>query len=207
MREHLLLAGFRLAADRGLDGFTIDDVVSMAEVARGTFYKYFNTTAELVREVAIELSQEVILTVTQLFQGNEDPAERAAMAIRAVLAWVKRAPLLGAFITRAGWPNAEPGHAFFRVVGPNVDVGIASGRFHLAHREIGLALIGGLSVGAMQSMATTSLPSDYPDLVAETLLVALGLSRDEAAHLARLPFTLPPPLPSGLIARSLAPDI
>lgn len=203
MRDRLLLAGFRLAAEKGPEGFSIDDVIAAADVARGTFYKYFKSPAELVHAVALDLSQELLLTVNQLFKGEEDPAERAATATRAVLGWVRQAPLVGAFISRAGWPHAEPGHAFFRLVGPNVDAGIASGRFRIAHREIGLALIGGLSIGAMHSLANHDLPDDFPERVAETLLLALGLERAEAVRIATLPLVLPAPLPDGLIARAL----
>jgi len=202
-RDQLLLAGYRLVAEHGADGFSIDDVVVAADVARGTFYKYFATPAELVRDVAVALSNELILTVAQLFRGDEDPAERAAKGMRAVLGWVRQAPQLGAFITRAGWPHAEPGHAFFGTVGTTIDAGIASGRFGIAHREIGLALVGGLSIGAMHSLATSDLPDDFPELVAETLLVALRLDPAEAARIARLPLVLPAPLPGGLIARGI----
>lgn len=201
MREHLLLAGLRLVAAKGPDGFTIDDVVAAAEVARGTFYKYFDSPASLVQAVAVDLSQELIVTVNQLFSGAEDPAIRAATGMRAVLGWVRKAPVLGAFITRAGWPHAAPGHAFFRLVGPNLDAGIARGRFRVAHREIGLALIGGLSIGAMQSLATADLSEDFAELVAETMLKALGLDAAEARLLARLPMTLPQALPEGLISK------
>ena len=202
MRDRLLLAGFRLVAQRGHEGFSIDDVIGLADVSRGTFYKYFKSPAGLVQAVALELSQELLLTVNQLFDSHEDPAERAATATRAVLGWVRQVPLLGAFISRAGWPHAEPGHVFFRLVGPNVDAGIASGRFSVAHREIGLALIGGLSVGAMHSFAKGDLPIDFPERVAETLLLGLGLERAEVVRIVSLPLVLPAPLPDGLIARA-----
>jgi TetR/AcrR family transcriptional regulator, ethionamide resistance regulator len=204
MRENLLLCGFQLAAERGLGGFVIDDVTTRAGVSRGTFYKYFPSTEALVRDVALDLSQELILTVQQLFTGQEDPAVRAAFGVRAVLRWVRQAPALGAFITRAGWPHAEPGHVFFRLVAPNLDAGIALGRFRLLHRDIGLALIGGLSIGAMHRLAGPGLPEDFPDRVAETLLVALGIDGDEARAFARLPFALPPALPGGLIFSAVA---
>jgi AcrR family transcriptional regulator len=203
MRDTLLVAGFRLAAEKGADGFSIDDVIVAAEVSRGTFYKYYTSPADLVRDVALVLSEELILTVDQLFQGHEDPAERAATAMRAVLAWVRKAPLVGAFIMRAGWPTAGPGHVFFATVGPNIDAGLASGRFQLAHREIGLALVGGLSLGAMRGLATGQMPEDFAESVAETLLVALGLARAEALRLANLPMKLPAPLAGGLMARGV----
>jgi hypothetical protein len=99
---------------------------------------------------------------------------------------------------------SEPGHAFFRLVAPNVDEGLASGRFAVGHRSVALNLIGGLSVGAMHSLLTETLPEDYPDRVAETLLRALGLPPDEALALSRRPFLAPVPPAGGLLARLMA---
>lgn len=204
MREHLVVVGLSVAARKGAEGFSIDDVVVAAEVARGTFYKYFQSPAELVRAVALDLAEELIQTVHALVRGLDDPALQVALGLRAVLRFVRAVPLVGAFITRAGWPHSEPGHAFFRLVASDLDRGMAQGRFRVAHRELGLILIGGLCVGAMQSLEQGSVPEEFPEQVAETLLVGLGLPRDEAATLARVFFELPPINPDGLIARSAA---
>lgn len=204
MRAQLMDAGLSIVIEKGPDGFTIDDVVARAAVARGSFYKYFAATDEMVRALALELSEDLIATVNFTVSQITDPAERAATGLRAVLGFVRVCPALGAFIVRAGWPVSAPGHAFFRLVAPNVDAGLASGRFHLGHRAVALNLVGGLSVGAMHSLLTEDLPDDFPDLVAESLLRGLGLSAQEAADLARLPFVLPPARPDSLVSRAIA---
>lgn len=205
MRAQLLDAGFALVVEKGPEGFSIDDVVARAGVARGSFYKYFASTGELVRALALDLSEELIATVNAAVRVIADPAERAAIGMRAVLGLARHYPMLGAFIVRAGWPVSEPGHAFFRLVGPNVDAGLSSGRFAVGHRSVALNLVGGLSVGAMHSLLTETLPEDFPDLVAEALLCGLGLLPDAAAALARLPFVLPVPPSEGRLARMMAP--
>lgn len=202
-RDQLIRAGLRLAAERGALRFTIDDVVGAADMARGTFYKYYQTTDQLVRDVALELAEELIVTVNGLVAPLTDPAWRSSHGLRAVLHLARMAPLAGAFITRAGWPHGEPGHAFFRLVAPNLQDGMAQGRFRLARVEIGLILVGGMTVGAMQAMEAAKLPDDFPEEMAETLLVALGLDRAEAALVSRSPLILPPLRPDGLIAHCL----
>lgn len=201
MRAHLMDAGLQVMLAKGGDGFTIDDVVAQAAVARGSFYKYFPTPAELVRAVALELSDELITTVNAVVSGCEDPALQAALGIRAILGLVRARPHLGAFVVRAGWPVSEPGHAFFRLVAPNIDAGLALGRFRSGHRSIALALVAGLCVGAMHSLITEDLPPDFAENVAEMMLCGLGIDPKEAAALARTPLTMPQARADSLLGR------
>lgn len=202
MRTHLLHVGLQIVAECGPEGFSIDDVVVRAEVARGTFYKYFATPAELVRATALALSEELIVTVNSCLQEISDPALRAATGIRAVLGLVIEYPLLGAFIVRAGWPVSDPGHAFFRLVAPNIDAGLANGRFRHGHRLVGLTLVGGLSIGAMQNILSEDAPKDFPAMVAESLLRGLGVDPVEAADLAQRPFKTAAVQPGGILSRA-----
>lgn len=199
MHGHLLETGLLLVSRQGAEGFSIDDVVKQAQVARGTFYKYFSNPADLVRAVALQLADEVRMAVNAQVRLQTDPALRAAMGMRGVLRLVRACPELGAFIIRAGWPVSEPSHAFFNTVAPNIDEGQASGRFRISHREIALSLIGGLTVGAIHSMLTQELPDDFPEGVAQTLLAGLGLA--DSAELARQPMWQPPFPQTGLLGR------
>jgi AcrR family transcriptional regulator len=47
-RDDLAAAAFRLAVDRGLSGFTIDDVAAAAEVSPRTFFNYFSCKEDAV---------------------------------------------------------------------------------------------------------------------------------------------------------------
>lgn len=50
----LAQAAFDLAIERGLDGFTIDDVVDRADYARRTFANYYSCKEEAVAALALE---------------------------------------------------------------------------------------------------------------------------------------------------------
>ena len=47
-REDLAAAAFALAVDRGLSGFTLDDVAEAAQVSPRTFFNYFSSKEEAV---------------------------------------------------------------------------------------------------------------------------------------------------------------
>ena len=48
MRSRLLASAMKLIAEKGPAATSIDDVISAAEVSRGTFYKYFPSPDALV---------------------------------------------------------------------------------------------------------------------------------------------------------------
>lgn len=199
-RDLLMRTGLALVAETGIFGFGIDDVIRRASVARGTFYTHYPTTEALVRDVAQALAEELIVTVNSVVQHEVDPACRAAFGLRAVLHLARQAPVLAGFVSRAGWPHSDPGHAFHRLVVPNLQAGLAQGRFQLSDGLIGAYLTGGLTIGAMHAMESGLAGPDFAEAMAETLLIGLGLDRAEATKIARIPLHLPDLPVGGLIA-------
>lgn len=203
MREHLLHAALVLMARTGPEGAQIDDIIRAADVSRGTFYKYFDSPAALVRALALQLSEEIIVAVNTVTRSEADPARRAAIGMRAVLGLVAECPSLGGFITRAGWPASDPSHAFFRIVGPNLAEGLAQGRFAPRPQALAEVLMSGLAVGAMHVMVSGQAGAGFDRQVAEVLLLGLGLPEAEARAVAGAELTLPRPAEGTLLARAM----
>ena len=70
VRNHkaLLDAAEKLIAQKGFDRVTIDEIAETADLAKGTFYNYFDDKNEIAKEMALsirnELSAEVGLAQT-----------------------------------------------------------------------------------------------------------------------------------------------
>lgn len=77
----LARAAFDLTRERGLEGYTIDDVVRHVGVSRRTFANYFSCKEEAVTALALE----------QLYEGIDSTPEVPADA--ALLDWVKNLAL------------------------------------------------------------------------------------------------------------------
>ncbi len=79
MRERLLAATFDAYAGSA-PGIrpVIDDVVRVAGVSRGTFYKYFESLDEILPELGQRMAEEMVATYSQLFGDVADVAVRAA---------------------------------------------------------------------------------------------------------------------------------
>ena len=191
MRARLLECALSLAADKGPERLSIDDVIAAAGVSRGTFYKYFDSPHSLVQALAIEVTNAVVRTLRPKVEPLDDLADRMATGVRTTLRLVRAHPVLGAFMVRAGWPVSERTQQFFVVVGADLRKGIRQGRFTRMHGEVAINLLAGLMVGAMHSITRERVPRDFPEQVAATLLRALGLPEQELALLATRPLAMP----------------
>ena len=81
MRDHLL--GAVVAVYPGKPGqgpAVIDDVIRVAKVSRGTFYKYYPSLEEAVAELGAKLAAEMVAAIGALYDSLEDPIERSATA-------------------------------------------------------------------------------------------------------------------------------
>src|SRR5471032_529505 len=101
-RNRLIESALVVFAEKGPDAPMIDDFIAAAGVARGTFYNYFRTTAELLSAVAGASSDEVLGVIDPLVREAQDPAQRVVVGSRLYMQMASRYPLWGAFITRVG---------------------------------------------------------------------------------------------------------
>lgn len=62
-RQDLLEEAFKLFLAKGVDQTSIDDIVSSAGVAKGTFYLYFKDKFDLIEQIIIRSTGEIILKV------------------------------------------------------------------------------------------------------------------------------------------------
>lgn len=62
-RQDLLDEAFKLFLVKGVDQTSIDDIVSKAGIAKGTFYLYFKDKNDLIDQIIIQSTGEIILRV------------------------------------------------------------------------------------------------------------------------------------------------
>lgn len=207
-RAHLLETAVYMVVERGGEAIPIDELLARAEVARGTFYKYFPDAASLVQAMSTAITEELITHLDALVKTRADPAERLAIGMLGVLQLAERLPPLGALLARSGWPHASlgPSHALHRLVAPDLARGLASGRFVAIDLRIALDLTAGLALAGAHRIASEVVADDYAAQLTATWLRALGLGAAEASRLAALAPELPALPPDSLLAR-LAPDM
>lgn len=204
MRARLLDAGLATIVAHGVAGTTIDEIISAAQVSRGTFYKYFDSVTGLASQLAQELAHELGMVLDPLVTEEPDPALRVAVGSRMMLHFVRQHPIIGGLIVKSGWPDVDESHLFFALVRRDIASGIRLKRFEPMPLDVAVNMVAGVMLGGMQSMVAGAA-RNYPEQATLRLLRGLGVSAAEAARLSatRLPR---PVLPhEGIVARAIAP--
>lgn len=184
MRARLVHAAFSIAAQSGFGAVTIDAVIAQADVARGSFYKYFDSTQALMEAVGKDVSDALLETMHPVVSLLEDPAQRIAAGVRLVLQMGQLHPRLAGFLVRSGWPAADLSPMFHAVVGATLRSGMAQGRFADMAPELAHSIVVGSMVGALHAYSGQGAAETLPQQAAAAVLRGLGLPAKEAARIA-----------------------
>lgn len=204
MRLRLLTTALQLVAEKGPAAMSIDDVISAAEVSRGTFYKYFPSPEVLVRELAVEIANELIRLAEPVVLGCADPAERVACGIRLVSRLSIHHPVVASFLVRLGWPDARGPDMLLDFVRRDLKAGLRQGRFKRMPIELALNIVTGSVLGATHCLLEPNCQADFAEQTAAAALRGLGVDARTAERIATRPLQAVETLPEGLLAETLA---
>jgi AcrR family transcriptional regulator len=186
-RNRLIESALSVFAEKGPDAPLIDDFIAAAGVARGTFYNYFRTTAELLAAVAGESSDEVLAVIDPLVREVQDPAQRVVVGSRLYMQMASRYPMWGAFITRVGTKRGSRGRLLDTYLTRDLQMGIDMGRFHVADVVVARDIALGSIMYGIETLLSGEAPTDYPEQSMYALLQALGIGAREAKKIAYAP--------------------
>ena len=128
-RAAILTAAEGLFGIRGVEGVSVDDITSAADVAKGTFYNHFQDKESLAQEVARLIRQEVGSRVGKANAEIADPATRIARAIVVFLYFACTEPDRARAMSRLYRGAADPENPVNRRVTDDMNRGLATGRF------------------------------------------------------------------------------
>jgi AcrR family transcriptional regulator len=183
-RAALINAAARVLARLGPDAVSVDDIVTEAGVARGTFYNYFDKTEDIVAAVAAKLSDELLQEMNSI-RSLSDPADRMACSVRSFILKASQDPPWGWVIVRIALLAAPLGVRMREFLTEDVEAGLASGRFHVASVQAGCDAALGLGLMGMRSVLRKEAGENHAANIAEMVLRALGVA--DAAHVCSLP--------------------
>lgn len=205
MRSRLLNSALRLVALKGVSSTSIDDVISAAKVSRGTFYKYFPSPEALIRELAVEVTNELIRIAEPVVRSHDDPAELVARGIRLVSRLAIHHPSLAGFLVRLGWPG-EQGPNMLEFVRRDIEEGFRRERFSRMPMALALNIVSGAVLGATERMLKSDCVEDFSVQAAAAALRALGVDAAAADAIARKPLDANEAELIGMLAETLIAD-
>ncbi len=203
MRTRLIESALQVFNDKGAEATVIDDLITHAQVSRGTFYNHFRTTDEAMAAVLQELGNELLMLVDAAIVDRPDPAERLACGVRMVLHAARQYPQAGRFISRVGVARSLDKMPSLGYLMRDLIEATQAGRFTLSDPMLGMDLVVGTTSAALFSLnARTSTPDDYPQEIAFHILLGLGMTRAAARKLVDKPIQAVQLPPEALLVRT-----
>jgi len=196
----------KLIATKGMGETSIDDVISTAEVSRGTFYKYYPSPEALFHDLAVEIANELISMAEPFVLSLEDPAERVACGFRIVAKLAIHHPLAAGFIVRLGWPDLRGPTLLLDFVRRDLADGIRQKRFISMPVDVAVNIVAGTVLGAAHGMLKPGCPRNFAEHSAAAILRALGVDAASAHRIANKPLKLGELKFEGVLARTLERD-
>lgn len=206
MRARLIESALQVFNTKGIEDTVIEDLITHAQVSRGTFYNHFRTTEDVMAALLQDLVHELLVLIDAAILDRPDPAERLACGVRMVLQAARQFPQAGQFISRVGIArNLDKIPALGNLMRDLVEARQA-GRFNLSDPALGMDLVAGTTSAAMYTLSQRpDLSADYPQEIAFHLLLGLGMTRPLARKLVSKPIERVELPPDALLMRTRLP--
>ena len=183
-RARLTDAALRLMSERGINATSVSEIASAAELANGTFYRYFRDKAEMVAAVcqAVTLAMHNEMSSTRI--SLNDGAARVAFGTYQFIEIAAAEPVWGRLLVSAFTEFEAIKEDISRYMRLDVALGIKQGRFSEpldefvvdSHLAILRAGVSARLAGAGRDVATRA---------AEYQLRILGMTSAEARRVLR----------------------
>lgn len=187
MRRSLIEAAEKLSAERGLESVSIDDIVALADVAKGTFYNHFADKEELGQVIASETRARMEEEIGSLNRDIKDPAMRMARAVtitlRFALAYRHKVPTMMRLIAS----STDLRHPLNIGLLNDIRLGRSTGRFVTPSDASSVAFVVGVAMAIMSQMHHTRSTAEICTFMREMgqmLLSGLGMDQTEASAIA-----------------------
>jgi AcrR family transcriptional regulator len=194
MRLLLVEAATRLFAKQGVDATTIDEIVDLAGVAKGTFYNYFVDRPDIAHAVASATRHKMNAAVEELNLGIDDPAERVSRGVRLFLALVAHDPVRARMLARIYEGGVDiASHGNEHLVG-DLEAGIEQGRIHVPSVDVALHLVVSLGTAGIRHLLDVGAGEEikrgegYAQRLTIVLLQGLGVGPAEIESILKRPF-------------------
>ncbi len=183
-RARLLKSALLVFSKHGADAKVIDQIISVAGVARGTFYNYFRNNEELFAAVSKESADEIIRIVQPFVDKFRDPAARVASGVRMVIELARIRPVLAEFVVRGGPSILGQSVVVSDAVMRDIREGMTTGRFDVSNERLAFDLIVGPVIMGFNATLGKKVPDNYAQELARSVLQSLGVSKAMAAKFA-----------------------
>ncbi len=187
MKSHLMLSALDLYCQSSPEKvLVIDDFVKYAGVSRGTFYNYFLSTNELLTEISMNMSDEVLEIIEPIIAVLNHPIERVTIATRLYLRSAMHYPVWGRLITSVGPRYVVRDRNVAKFLTRDLKKADELGHIKIEDYRVTRDMFLGSVYYSLETMLTETVDQHYLGLVIKTLLGHLGIQQNEVQRLYQL---------------------
>ncbi|MEU4810551.1 TetR/AcrR family transcriptional regulator [Nocardia fluminea] len=190
-RSALIAAGQRFIAEGRLNA-PILEITQAADVGMGSFYNHFDSKEELFVAAVDSALESLGDYLDSLTTDLADPAEIFAQSFRIVGRLFRLQPDLSRVLINSGASLIESEHGLAPRAARDIAAATRAGRFVVEDTDLAMALVTGslLGLGRLLLQQPDRDCAATVDEMTVGILVALGLSRDDARELCSRPVSL-----------------
>lgn len=183
-RRKLLSSAVWVFAEKGADVPQIEDFIAAAGVARGTFYNYFKTPAELLEAVTAELGDEVMRAIEKHVREVQDPVMRMILGCSLYMKIAVDHPAWGAFTIRTGIRRGALGKLVDEYLPRDLQLALDSGAAHFPSVRAARDILLGSMRYSIASVIAGDVSQGHLHDVMQMSLAALGMDQEMSHKLA-----------------------
>jgi len=177
----IIEAALHVFAEKGPQAAVIDDFITAAGIARGTFYNYFRSTEELLDATKTSLRDELMQSIEEVLAKVEDPVTRIGLGIRLYMSRAEADKTWCAFVASVRLAGTIALEAPIR----DLKRAIKSKEVSVPSVEIALDLFEGVGTSAMRRLISGKAPKKYGQSVAIVVLQGLGVAPSKIAEIMK----------------------
>jgi AcrR family transcriptional regulator len=187
-RSALIAAGINLLADRPIDAIPIDDVVSAAAVAKGSFFNHFVDKDGFAAAIAAEVRMEIEAWIGAANENVDNPIARLAGGMGVAVEFALKKPKRTRAMLRGTSGAMSMSHPLNQGVKADIDACVSANLLRPEAANAGVLFWLGLCTAMMINVIEQDLQhSDAASRLKEMLvlgLIGLGSDADTAAKIA-----------------------
>jgi AcrR family transcriptional regulator len=183
-RRQILEAAKSVFADAGYHGASINAIIERAQIARGTFYLYFESKAAVFDSILDEAMRELrgrIHRIDVETPTAAPPQQQLREQVVATLEYIVRDRALATLLLSAGHtPDAEAAERLDQFFGEvrgllerAMESGMEIGLLRKVHPQLAAAAMLGMFRGVVEQLVTQAEVPPLETVVAEVLMIAL----------------------------------
>jgi len=177
----------QILASNGEAGLSIESLMAASNMARGTFYNYWQSREELMNNLWEYVAHEPFTAIQEMHAAVEDPAERLSITARLTIRRAAGDPAWGWLIIYLAGSEQISMHELVSYPGPDLNAGRIAERFNFPSLSVARDLVVGATLSGIRAVLRRNCPPDYAELVVSMILQALGISKNKADEISNRP--------------------